>query len=83
MYKRQVWDMSSTIKTLEVNDDDVQTPSSCIATFVGHKDYVLSVSCSPQGDWIASGSKDRCVQFWDPKTNQTQLVLQGHKNSGA
>ena len=79
----KVWDMSSTIKTLEVNDDDVQTPSSCIATFVGHKDYVLSVSCSPQGDWIASGSKDRCVQFWDPKTNQTQLVLQGHKNSGA
>lgn len=77
----KVWDLSNTLKTLEVNDDDVQTPSSCLATLVGHKDYVLSVACSPEGDWIASGSKDRCVQFWDPKTNQSQLVLQGHKNS--
>jgi len=41
----------------------------------------LSVSCSPESRWIASGSKDRCVQFWDMKTAQTQLVLQGHKNS--
>lgn len=33
------------------------------------------------GKWITSGSKDRCVEFWDLKTAQTQLVLQGHKNS--
>lgn len=29
-----------------------------------------------------SGSKDRGVQFWDPQTGHTQLMLQGHKNSG-
>ncbi len=29
-----------------------------------------------------SGSKDRGVQFWDPQTGNTQLMLQGHKNSG-
>jgi len=29
-----------------------------------------------------SGSKDRGVQFWDPQSGNTQLMLQGHKNSG-
>ncbi|KZO95357.1 transcriptional repressor rco-1 [Calocera viscosa TUFC12733] len=50
-------------------------------TFGGHKDYVLSVAMSPDGKWIVSGSKDRGVQFWDPRTATTQFVLQGHKNS--
>lgn len=30
-----------------------------------------------------SGSKDRGVQFWDPMTGNAQMMLQGHKNSGA
>ena len=36
---------------------------------------------SPDGAWVVSGSKDRGVQFWNPKDAQTQLMLQGHKNS--
>ncbi|QRV90754.1 general transcriptional corepressor tupA [Ceratobasidium sp. AG-Ba] len=55
--------------------------SVCTTGFVGHKDYVLSVAVSPDGEWIVSGSKDRGVQFWDPRTAQQQLMLQGHKNS--
>lgn len=47
------------------------------------QDYVLSVDISPDGAWIVSGSKDRGVQFWDPKTAKAQFMLQGHKNSGA
>lgn len=53
----------------------------CSRTFVGHKDFVLSVASTPDGQWILSGSKDRGVQFWDPRTSQVQLTLQGHKNS--
>ncbi|ORZ24582.1 WD40-repeat-containing domain protein [Absidia repens] len=49
--------------------------------FTGHKDFVLSVATTPDGNWIVSGSKDRGVQFWDPRTGQTQFMLQGHKNS--
>jgi glucose repression regulatory protein TUP1 len=45
------------------------------------QDYVLSVDISPDGAWIVSGSKDRGVQFWDPKTAKAQFMLQGHKNS--
>ncbi|KAI8319561.1 WD40 repeat-like protein [Martensiomyces pterosporus] len=56
-------------------------PSTCRSTLSGHKDFVLSVAYSPDGHWIISGSKDRGVQFWDPRTSQTQCMLQGHKNS--
>ncbi|KAI5116548.1 hypothetical protein M0805_001289 [Coniferiporia weirii] len=49
--------------------------------FTGHKDYVLSVAVSHDGQWVVSGSKDRGVQFWEQRTAQVQLMLQGHKNS--
>ncbi|EPS41855.1 hypothetical protein H072_4188 [Dactylellina haptotyla CBS 200.50] len=54
-----------------------------VKTFEGHEDFVLSVAQTPDtyGTWVMSGSKDRRVQFWDPRTGQTQLMLQGHKNS--
>ena len=45
------------------------------------QDFVLSVALTSDGAWVLSGSKDRGVQFWDPKTGNTQLMLQGHKNS--
>ncbi|KAJ2809052.1 general transcription repressor [Coemansia guatemalensis] len=54
---------------------------TCRSSLVGHKDFVLSVAYSPDGNWIVSGSKDRGVQFWDPRSGQTQCMLQGHKNS--
>jgi glucose repression regulatory protein TUP1 len=47
------------------------------------QDYVLSVAVSHDGQWVVSGSKDRGVQFWDAKSAIVQLMLQGHKNSGA
>lgn len=77
----RLWDLASIIRALESPDEDNAVSTACLATFTGHDDYVLSVSESPDGQWIASGSKDRCVQFWDPHTAQTQLVFQGHKNS--
>ncbi|KAG9033979.1 general transcription repressor, partial [Tulasnella sp. UAMH 9824] len=55
--------------------------STCSVAFSGHKDYVLSVAVSPDGAWVVSGSKDRGVQFWDPRTGLAQLKLQGHRNS--
>ena len=36
---------------------------------------------SRDGKHVLSGSKDRSVQLWDVKTGQSQLILQGHKNS--
>ena len=39
------------------------------------------MALTPDGMWVLSGSKDRGVQFWDPHNGNTQLMLQGHKNS--
>ncbi|KIL58718.1 hypothetical protein M378DRAFT_15344 [Amanita muscaria Koide BX008] len=56
-------------------------PSPCTMNFTGHKDYVLSVAVSHDGQWVVSGSKDRGVQFWDARSAVVQCMLQGHKNS--
>jgi glucose repression regulatory protein TUP1 len=79
----KVWDLAGTVRALDadVPEEEKVGNATCANTFMGHKDYVLSVSCSPDGMWIASGSKDRGVQFWEPRTGQAQFVLQGHKNS--
>ncbi|EAU89102.2 TUPA [Coprinopsis cinerea okayama7 len=55
--------------------------ANCVMDFIGHKDYVLSVSMSSDSRWVVSGSKDRCVHVWDSTTATLQLTLQGHKNS--
>ncbi|KAF8066003.1 WD40-repeat-containing domain protein [Lyophyllum atratum] len=60
---------------------DADKSSQCTMNFTGHKDYVLSVAVSHDGQWVVSGSKDRGVQFWDSRTAIVQCMLQGHKNS--
>ncbi|KAF7351441.1 WD40 repeat-like protein [Mycena sanguinolenta] len=59
----------------------VEKVGPCTMNFTGHKDYVLSVAVSHDGQWIVSGSKDRGVLFWD-RAGVVQAMLQGHKNSG-
>lgn len=77
--------LDKTIKLWELqaprNVQSTHKGGVCVKTFVGHKDFVLSVASTPDGQWILSGSKDRGVQFWDPQTSQVQLTLQGHRNS--
>lgn len=55
--------------------------SSCDVTYVGHKDFVLSVCSTPDSQYILSGSKDRGVIFWDQASGNPLLMLQGHRNS--
>ncbi|KAJ7927183.1 transcriptional repressor rco-1, partial [Mycena leptocephala] len=52
----------------------------CTNDFMGHKDYVLSVTVSHDGQWIVSGSRDCGVLFWD-RGGIVQSILQGHTNS--
>jgi glucose repression regulatory protein TUP1 len=58
--------LDKTIKMWELNNGGfynragVQPKSGkCIKTFEGHKDFVLSVALTPDGQWVMSGSKDR------------------------
>ncbi|KAI1268657.1 WD40-repeat-containing domain protein [Xylariaceae sp. FL1019] len=73
----KMWELS----TSRINGNAGPKGGRCIKTFEGHRDFVLSVALTPDANWVMSGSKDRGVQFWDPRTGCTQLMLQGHKNS--
>lgn len=45
------------------------------------QDFVLSIGMTPDAQWVLSASKDRGVQFWDPRTGSPQLRVKGHSNS--
>ncbi|KDR80404.1 hypothetical protein GALMADRAFT_136894 [Galerina marginata CBS 339.88] len=83
------WDITSVVNNFSRTKSDPGNGSSALSNpissstmnFVGHKDFVLSVSVSNDGRWVVSGSKDRCVHFWDSRNAALQFILQGHKNS--
>ncbi|KAI9449734.1 WD40-repeat-containing domain protein [Lactarius psammicola] len=64
-----------------VKKEGDEESAACTMDFVGHKDFVLSVAVSHDGQWIVSGSKDRCVHFWDSRSAIVQFMLQSHQNS--
>ena len=54
------------------------TTGSPLRTLTGHTDYVLSVSFSPDGNTLASGSRDTTVRLWDATTGSPLRTLTGH-----
>jgi WD40 repeat protein len=44
----------------------------------GHRHWVMSVDFSPNGDYIASGSRDNDVRIWSIKLGNCYSVLKGH-----
>lgn len=77
--------LDRTIKLWSLKDLDKQpssvSKSNCEVTYVGHKDFVLSVCCTPDDQFILSGSKDRGVIMWDKASGEPYIMLQGHRNS--
>ncbi|KAH7295185.1 hypothetical protein KP509_27G036400 [Ceratopteris richardii] len=58
----------------------VRPVTRCSATITGHTEAVLSVSFSPDGQHLASGSGDTTVRFWDLNTQTPLHTCKGHKN---
>ena len=53
---------------------DVST-GRCIRTLTGHTREVYSVSFSPDGQTLASGSADQTARLWDAKTGECLKIL--------
>jgi len=53
---------------------------SDLLTLTGHSHIVLSVSFSPDGKRIVSGSYDNTLKVWDAQTGQETLALNGHSD---
>ncbi|CAI7613168.1 unnamed protein product [Penicillium pancosmium] len=54
--------------------------SSCLQTLEGHSRSVASVTWSPDGSRLASGSYDQTIGIWDPVTGQCTSTLEGHSD---
>ena len=51
-------------------------------TLVGHAGGVKSVAFSPDGQRLASGSRDQTVKIWDSATGKELFALKGHADRG-
>ena len=52
--------------------------STEVALFTGHTEAVISVSFSPDGSMLASGSSDKTVRLWEVATGEHLHTLTGH-----
>ncbi|CAE7119112.1 unnamed protein product [Rhizoctonia solani] len=50
---------------------NVQTREAASGPFMGHTNWVQSVSFSPNGTWLVSGSGDNTVRIWDVERGTT------------
>jgi ribosome assembly protein 4 len=55
----------------------VRAVGRCTASLNGHTEAILSVSFSPDGTQLATGSGDTTVRIWDLNTETPQHTLQG------
>ncbi|XP_060146887.1 notchless protein homolog 1 isoform X4 [Globicephala melas] len=58
----------------------VRAVTRCTSSLEGHSEAVISVAFSPTGKYLASGSGDTTVRFWDISTETPHFTCQGHRH---
>uniref|UniRef100_A0AAY4A8A9 Notchless protein homolog 1 n=1 Tax=Denticeps clupeoides TaxID=299321 RepID=A0AAY4A8A9_9TELE len=56
----------------------VRAVARCTSSLQGHTEAVISVAFSPTGKYLASGSGDTTVRFWDLSTETPHHTARGH-----
>ncbi|MFN7502735.1 MAG: helix-hairpin-helix domain-containing protein, partial [Dolichospermum sp.] len=51
-----------------------------LQTLSGHSDWVWSLAYSPDGQTLASGSRDKTIKLWDVNTGNLLQTLEDHSN---
>ncbi|MBE2218582.1 MAG: hypothetical protein IAE90_10280, partial [Ignavibacteria bacterium] len=52
-----------------------------IGSFKGHTDWVTSLTFSPDGNYLVSGSEDETIRVWDVKTKKAIKILKDHQDN--
>jgi len=58
----------------------VRGVTRCTSSLAGHGEPVITALFSPDGRFLASGSGDKTVRFWDITTETPHHVCKGHTN---
>jgi len=58
----------------------VRGVTRCTSSLSGHGEPVISALFSPDGRYLASGSGDKSVRFWDLTTETPRHTCKGHTN---
>ena len=53
--------------------------SNCISTLAGHTDSITCIVLHPNGESLASASKDGSIRIWNVKEKRCEKELKGHK----
>ncbi|XP_072231269.1 notchless protein homolog 1 [Leuresthes tenuis] len=83
--------LGSCVKALEIETEQVlpvmyqpqavfrvRAVARCTSTLQGHTEAVISTAFSPTGKYLASGSGDTTVRFWDLSTETPHHTARGH-----
>ena len=71
IFSRHYSKYCGTLSNIEYNGSKLR--SACLKQIMGHSHYVYSVSFSPDGTQIVSGSKDKTICVWDAASGR--LIL--------
>ncbi|XP_062520328.1 WD repeat-containing protein 48-like [Corticium candelabrum] len=70
-----IWDVNTLIALTSINN--TVTTSSLL----GHKDSIYSVALNKAGTIVVSGSTEKALRVWDPRTCGKQMKLRGHTDN--